>query len=163
MVNVMTVLNMMVNYKCQVLNFNYLTYFLPKTKKSCIGFPATKSVFNKGGFRCEFKVFVFLLLMILTKTFVTHYLLAWLLVLSQTKALQKQENVSSAYLAVSWPDCWPDCQRKMKKNRIPHCLESGRISGQLLAGFWRGIYFNYFPMDFLNPFEFKFMFGLGNP
>ena len=162
MVNVMTILNMMVNCKCQVLNFNYLTYFLPKTKKSCMGFSATKSVFNKRGFRCEFKVFVFLLHMILTKTFVTHYLLAWVLVLSQPKALRKQENVSLAYSAIYPAVSWPDWQGKMKKNRIPHCLESSRISGQPLVGFWRGICFNCFLMEFLNPFEFSFMFGLGN-
>ena len=163
MVNVMTVLNMMVSYKCQVLNFNYLTYFLSKTKKSCIGFSRPQNLFLiSKALGVNLRDFVFFLHMILPKTLVTRYFFAYVLFSSQTKSFTKQIKNCFSYLAIYLAKYWPDWQGKMKKFWIAHCLESGRQSGQLLTGFWRGFRFILFSDGVLNPFEFSFMCGLGN-
>ena len=139
------------------------THFLPKTKRSGIGFSQPQNLFlTSEALGLNLGVCIFLWHMILPKILVTHYFFAYVLFSSQTKSFTKKIKNCFSYPAVypakSWPDCWPDWQGKMKKIWIAHCLESG----QLLAGFWRGFRFILFSDRVLNPFEFSFMCGLGN-
>ena len=146
--------------------FQMFTHFLPKTKRSGIGFSWPQNLFLTSealGLNLGYCVF---LLHVIFPRYLLHVIsLHMCYFQAKQRTLRKirkwffiSDRVSSQILAELLARLTGEDEKKWGCS-LPWIRPDIRPSS---ARFWHGFRFSCFRRNFVNPFEFKFMFGLGN-